>query len=129
MSHIGDSARIILVVEDYEDERELLRYYLDKKGYEVLTASNGDEGVLLARQSRPDLILMDISLPDRSGISATYKILKSPSLSGTPIVAITGFTNTDLHQDALAAGCRAVFLKPLTLDALEELLERHLSTA
>ncbi|MBC7929798.1 MAG: response regulator [Rubrivivax sp.] len=126
MANTEDRARTILVVEDYDDIRELMRHHLGKRGYEVITASNGEDAVILAERVRPDLILMDISLPERSGISATYKILKSPSLSGTPVVAVTGFTNADLHQDALDAGCRAVYLKPLTPEGLEEILALYM---
>jgi len=124
---ISHGSRIlkVLVVEDHADEREILRRYLESRGWEVHTAADGEEAVSAAQTSRPDIILMDIALPERSGISATYRILKTPGLESTPVVALTGFTNEDLRRDALAAGCREVLLKPVSPSDLDDLVLRY----
>ncbi|MGH9962023.1 MAG: response regulator, partial [Pyrinomonadaceae bacterium] len=82
-------AATILIVDDFDDMRFLLREWLERRGYKVVEAVDGNEAIEVARRERPALILMDIGLPQRSGISATYKIRKVPELSGTPIVAVT----------------------------------------
>jgi two-component system cell cycle response regulator DivK len=126
MTRNSAPAYTILVVEDYDDERELLRHYLDAYGYNVVEARDGEEAILAAEQSSPDLILMDIGLPERSGISATYKIRKKASNAQTPVIAITGYTDADLHQDAIDAGCREVLIKPLTLADIKRVLAEYL---
>ena len=105
MSQKPDDAPTILVVDDFEEMRATLRQWLERRGYRVLEAKDGDEAIDVAHLEHPDLILMDIGMPERSGISATYKIRKLPDLSGTPIVAVTAFDAANLHEDALKAGC------------------------
>ena len=119
------TGRTVLVVDDYEDERAILKQYLASIGYDVCEAGDGEEAVRVALLHEPELILMDISLPERSGISATYKILKNPSTSKAVVIAVTGYTTPDMHQDALNAGCAAVLVKPVTMDALREALDKY----
>jgi CheY-like chemotaxis protein len=83
---------MVMVVDDSEEHRCALRAWLQMKGYDVIEAGDGDEASVTASKEVPDLILMDIAMPNRSGISATYRILKDPHLREIPIVAITGFT-------------------------------------
>ncbi|MDX6710473.1 MAG: hypothetical protein QOH96_1489 [Blastocatellia bacterium] len=118
----------VLIVDDYEDERSILKQYLASIGYDVCEAGDGEEAVRVALLREPDLILMDIGLPERSGISATHKILKNPSTSKAVVIAVTGYTTPDLHQDALNAGCAAVLVKPVSLDALREALVMYFPT-
>lgn len=119
MSGNPNNAPTILVVDDFEDMRQVLRLWLESRGYEVVEAENGDEAIEVARNVRPALILMDIGMPERSGISATYKIRKE--LGGIPIVAVTAF-DADLREDALKAGCVACLTKPVDTAELEKLL-------
>jgi len=118
----------VLIVEDYDDERAILKRYFEGVGYEVCEAGDGEEAVRVALLREPELILMDIGLPERSGISATYKILKNPSTSKAVVIAVTGYSTPDLHQDALNAGCAAVLVKPVSMDALREALDKYLES-
>jgi CheY-like chemotaxis protein len=111
----------ILVVDDFEDIRLILRLWLESRGYRVVEAGDGDKAIEVARQVHPAHI-MDIGMPQRSGISATYKIQKDPELNGIPIVAITGYESADLHEDALKAGCVACLTKPVDTCALGKLM-------
>ncbi|HEY6119016.1 MAG TPA: response regulator [Pyrinomonadaceae bacterium] len=119
---------IILVVDDFEDIRLTLRHWLEKRGYRVVEAEDGDKAIEVARQVHPALILMDIGMPERSGISATYKIRKDPEMDGTLIVAITGYQSADLREDALTAGCVACLTKPVDLGELDKLVSSLLAT-
>jgi len=108
----------ILVVDDYSDNRTLLSTWLRAKGYKVLEARDGKEGLLQANRSNPDLILMDLAMPEMDGIEATRQIRQRRVLSRTPIFAISAYATHDVKDDALAAGCTEVFCKPLDLATL-----------
>jgi two-component system cell cycle response regulator DivK len=108
----------ILVIEDYSEGRILLSAWLRGKGYKVVEAKDGREGLLQANRVTPDLILMDLTLPEIDGVEATRQIRKRHLLAHTPIFAISGFATHEVRTDAIAAGCTAVFTKPLNLDAL-----------
>jgi len=112
------SASTILVVDDYVDNRTLLSAWLRAKGYKVVEAQDGREGVLQANRSNPDLILMDLAMPELDGIEATRQIRGRRTHSCTPIFAITAYGTNDVKADAMAAGCTEVFAKPLDLAAL-----------
>lgn len=114
-----NDAPTVLVVDDFEDMRKVLRRWLESRNYKVVEAENGDQAIEIALKVRPALILMDIGMPERSGISATYKIRKE--LSGIPIIAVTAF-DADLHEDALKAGCVACLTKPVDTNELDKLL-------
>jgi len=115
MSH-GTST--ILVVDDYSDNRTLLSSWLRAKGYKVVEAQDGKEGVQQANRSNPDLILMDLAMPELDGIEATRQIRQRRTFSRTPIFAISAYATYDVKDDALAAGCNEVFSKPLDLASL-----------
>lgn len=117
----------ILVADDFEDMRAMLRLWLERRGYEVVEASDGEKAIEIASKEHPDLIIMDIDMPHRSGISATYKIRKHPTLHKTPIVAITAYETADLHEDAIKAGCSDCLTKPVDTILLEKLLTRLLA--
>ncbi len=121
MDGTNNNTRTILIVDDFEELRSTLRLWLEQRGYEVVEARDGDEAIKVAHRAQPDLILMDIGMPERSGISATYKIRKDPDLSEIPIVAITAFGG-ELRADALKAGCVECLAKPLDTDELYKLL-------
>jgi CheY-like chemotaxis protein len=116
----------ILVVDDYSDNRTLLSAWLRAKGYKVLEAADGKEGVLQANRSNPDLILMDLAMPELDGIEATRQIRQRRRHSQTPIFAISAYATHDVKDDALAAGCTEVFAKPLDLPVLLGRIESSL---
>lgn len=116
----------VMVVEDFEDNRFMMRRLLELSGYRVLEAVNGEEAVDLARRERPGLILMDLSLPQLDGLAATRQIRQHAELRNVPIVAVSAHDTADFHADALAAGCNDYVTKPIDFDQLEELLIRLL---
>jgi CheY-like chemotaxis protein len=109
---------IILVIEDYTDSRTLLSSLLRAKGYKVVEARDGKEGLLQASRITPDLILMDLAMPEMDGVEATRQLRLRHTLSRTPIFVISAYATADVKQDAIAAGCAEVFLKPLEIEKL-----------
>jgi CheY-like chemotaxis protein len=112
----------VMVVEDFEDNRFMMRRLLEMSGYQVLEAINGEEAVEIAIRERPNLILMDLSLPLLDGLAATRRIRQYPDLRDVPIVAVSAHDTADFHADALAAGCNDYVTKPIDFDQLETLL-------
>ena len=102
----------ILVVEDQEDNRQILRDLLDSAGYEMTEAWDGEAGVSATKQQRPDLILMDIQLPHMDGYEATRRIKADPELKSIPIIAITSYALSGDDGKAHAAGCDGYVTKP-----------------
>ena len=124
MDEGGDSRPVVLVVEDFEDNRFMMRRLLEMSGYRVVEAVNGQEAVEAARRERPDLILMDLSLPKLDGLAATRRIRQEDGLREVPIVAVSAHDTADFHADALAAGCNEYVTKPIDFDQLVKLLSR-----
>jgi two-component system, cell cycle response regulator DivK len=120
------AALTVLVVEDFEDTRYLMRMELERRGYHVLEATNGEEGVALATNEHPDIVLMDIGLPVMDGIEATRRIRADEAARGLLIVALTAHHETEYRASALAAGCDAYLTKPIDFDWLIDLLGRLL---
>ena len=108
----------ILVIEDYTDSRTLLSSLLRAKGYKVVEARDGKEGVLQANRVTPDLILMDLAMPEMDGVEAARQLRQRTTLSRTPIFAISAYATADVKHDAIAAGCAEVFAKPLDIESL-----------
>jgi len=108
----------ILVVEDQEDNRRIIHDLLTSAGYEMIEAVSGEEGVTLAEQHRPDLILMDIQLPGVDGYEAARRIKANPALRHIPIIAVTSYALSGDEAKALAAGCDAYVAKPFSPRAL-----------
>ena len=108
----------ILIVEDNEMNRDMLSRRLARKGYEVQLAVDGGEGVARARASRPDLILMDMSLPVLDGWDATRQIKAAPETGAIPIIALTAHAMAGDREQALAAGCDDYDTKPIDLNRL-----------
>ena len=102
----------ILVVEDQEDNRQILRDLLSSAGYEMTEAWDGEASVSAARAQRPDLILMDIQLPLMDGYEATRRIKANPELKNIPIVVVTSYALSGDDGKARAAGCDAYVTKP-----------------
>ncbi|MDX6270009.1 MAG: two-component system, cell cycle response regulator DivK [Acidobacteriota bacterium] len=116
----------MLVVEDFEDTRFLMRLELEKRGFRVVEATDGEQGVEYATSERPDIILMDIGLPQIDGIEATRRIRADSSMRDVLIVALTAHHETEYRAQALAAGCDAYLTKPVDFDWLIDLLGRLL---
>jgi CheY-like chemotaxis protein len=118
----------VLLVEDTEDNRHMMRKLLELSGYRVVEAVNGEEAVAIAAEEQPDVILMDLSLPLIDGLAATRRIRKMSGLDVVPIIAVSAHDTADFHADALSAGCDAYITKPIDYVELEELVGRMLST-
>jgi two-component system cell cycle response regulator DivK len=119
----------ILLVEDNEMNRDMLSRRLVRQGYEVLLAQDGERGVAMAAEERPDLVLMDMSLPILDGWEATRRLKADPSTKVIPIIALTAHALTADREKALAAGCDDYDTKPIELARLLEKITRLLPKA
>jgi len=108
----------ILVVEDQEDNRQILRDLLATAGYDMIEAEDGMQAVAAASEHRPDLILMDIQLPELDGYEATRRIKANPALSAIPIIVVTSYALSGDEEKAREAGCNAYVAKPYSPRAL-----------
>jgi two-component system, cell cycle response regulator DivK len=108
----------ILVIEDYCDTRELLSGMLRYKGFHVIEAEDGLEGLLKASANCPDLIILDLALPEMDGVEAARRIHEQPKLSRTPIFVVSAFVTKEVEKDVRAAGCVEIFPKPFDVDQL-----------
>jgi len=117
----------VLLVEDTEDNRFMMRRLLEMSGYRVVEAMNGEEAVNLARAEQPQLILMDLSLPVIDGLAATRLIRKLPALQSTPIIAVSAHDTSDFQDEAVEAGCNSYVTKPIDFNQLEQLIEQLLT--
>ena len=122
----NDEGVTVLLVEDTEDNRFMMRRLLEMSGYRVVEATNGDEAVKLAEAEVPGLILMDLSLPIIDGLAATRLIRKLPQLAKTPIIAVSAHDTSDFLTEALQAGCNSYITKPIDFNELEQLIVREL---
>lgn len=118
----------VLLVEDTEDNRQMMRRLLELSGYRVVEAINGREAVEIASRVEPNIILMDLSLPLIDGLAATRRIRMLPGLSKVPIVAVSAHDTADFHKDALAAGCDAYITKPIDYPELEQIVSGLLAS-
>jgi len=114
--------RTVLIVEDSDDARYFMRLSLEQLGYLIIEAENGAVAVEVAQRERPDIILMDLSLPILDGIAATEKIRASDGLGAVPVIAVTAHQETDFRAGAKAAGFDAYVTKPIDIDFLSELI-------
>lgn len=112
----------VLLVEDTEDNRFMMRRLLELSGYQVSEAVNGVEAVRAAERNAPEIILMDLSLPMVDGLAATRQIRQLPGLQHVPIIAVSAHDSADFHAEALSAGCDAYITKPIDYSELEELI-------
>lgn len=104
----------ILVVEDQEDNRKIVRDLVTTSGYELVEATTGEEGLELAESERPDLILMDIQLPGLDGYEVTRRIKANPGLRHIPIIVVTSYALSGDDKKAFAAGCDGYVTKPFS---------------
>ncbi|MBA3530599.1 MAG: response regulator [Ardenticatenales bacterium] len=113
----------ILIVEDNPNNRDMLTTILKFHGFETIQAEDGQQAIEKARETVPDLILMDLSMPVMNGWDATRQIKQDPALAHIPIVAVSAYDMLQDKEAALAAGCDAFLSKPLNMFALKERLE------
>jgi CheY-like chemotaxis protein len=120
---VGQTAgQTILVVDDFDDTRLLLRTWLEKKGFRVVEAADGNAAVAEAERERPDLIIMDVEMPELDGLSATRKIRQIDQLDEVPIVVVSAYGADLFREDALAAGCNEYVSTPFEPADLERLI-------
>lgn len=119
--------RTILVVDDMRDNLILLSLHLQQLGYRVVTANNGEDALGVAQLARPDLILMDIAMPQQDGLAATRSIREVPELQSVPVIALTAFDTGGFRQAAFDAGFNGYLTKPIDFERLEKLMSMLLS--
>ena len=118
------SAKTVLYVEDNEFNRKIVRQLLSATTYRLLEATDGEQGVALAFESRPDLVLMDIQLPKLSGLDATRRIRQDPRTAHVPIIVVTSFALSGDDQKAIEAGASAYLAKPYSPRQMLELIRK-----
>jgi len=119
---------LVLVVEDYQDAREMYAAYLQFSGYDVAEAANGVEAIEKARELLPDIVLMDLALPRMDGWEATRRLKSDPKTKDIPVVALTGHALAGHAEGAREAGCDAFVTKPCLPDALVVEIKRLLDS-
>jgi CheY-like chemotaxis protein len=118
--------RTIMVVDDNEDLREMLRFMVERLGYTVVEAENGREAIEIANRRCPDLILMDLSMPVMDGFAATRLLREIEDMCRIPIIAISANRREQSQDEALAAGCNEYLTKPVNFHQLNRLLSTWL---
>ncbi len=116
----------ILVVEDNETNLYLIRFILEKKGYTIIAADTGLDGVVLAVDEQPDLIIMNIQLPDIDGLESTKRIRASEAAGEIPIVALTSYAMDGDEEKALTAGCTGYLSKPIDPVTFADTIAKYL---
>ena len=112
----------VLLVEDFEDTRLFMRLELEEQGFIVFEAENGEVAVEIAAREKPNVILMDLTLPLMDGFTATKLIRQNDELKNVPIIAVTAHQEDDFRSDAKASGFDAYVTKPIDVDWLKELI-------
>ena len=116
----------ILYIEDNEQNLYLITYLLNAKGYEVIQARNGEDGLTLAKEQNPDLILLDIQLPGLDGYGIAKRLRQIPDLRNVPIVAVTSYAMVGDKEKAFASGCNGYVEKPIDPDTFTRQIEEHI---
>ncbi len=119
------NSKTVLVVDDYQDTRVMMKFLLEQLGCAVMEAKDGWNAVEMVQKQIPDLILMDMALPTVSGISATKLIKRIKEASQVPIIAFTG-SGQFIYQQAMDAGCDALLEKPIDTEKLETVIAKYL---
>ena len=119
----------VLIVEDNVDNFELVRFLLERAGYEVLSAANGLEGLDAAKRELPDLILMDLSMPEMDGWNATAHLKADEHTRGIPVLALTAHTLPGDRKRAIDAGCDGYISKPINVASFDKLVATLLRQA
>ena len=116
----------ILLAEDFDDTRLMMKLWLTKKGYRVLEAESGEEAIALAQSQRPALIIMDVMMPGLNGLDATRRIREDQSLKKTPIVVVSAYGAAEYRAKAINAGCTEYVSTPFEPEMLGRLIEKLL---
>jgi len=116
----------ILIVEDSPQNMRLLEMVLGAKGYTLLEATDGEEGLDMAMREQPDLIIMDIQLPKMDGLEVTRKLRETPAFSHTPIIGITAYAMKGDRERVIESGCDAYLSKPISTRELPEVIAQML---
>lgn len=122
-----DPTHTVLVVDDMSDNLILISLSLQDMGYRVVTASNGEDALNVAKLARPNLILMDIAMPHQDGLAATRRIREEAELKEVPVVALTAFDTDGFRQAAFDAGFNGYLTKPIDFERLKKLMHMLLS--
>jgi CheY-like chemotaxis protein len=122
MSTATNGPRTILVVDDFDDTRLLLRTWLERRGFRVIEAENGIQAINQAETESPDLIIMDMQMPQLDGLAATRRIRKLESMNSVPIVAVSAYGADQFRELALAAGCNEYVSTPFEPATLEGII-------
>ena len=128
MNETADNNPTLMVVDDDEDCRVLLSDVLEREGYQVIAASDGVEAQRIALENTPQLILMDVGMPDIDGLSALWRIREYPELAEVPVLIVTAYDSYDLRAEAASVGCQGYVTKPIDLDELKMLVDLCLRT-
>jgi two-component system, cell cycle response regulator DivK len=119
--------RKILIVEDNEQNMYLMTFLLENYGYKIIQAFNGKEGIRLAQETKPDVILLDIQLPEMNGYQVAEELRKDHLLSSVPIIAVTSYAMAGDKERALAAGATGYIEKPINPDTFITQLQEYIS--
>jgi CheY-like chemotaxis protein len=119
---VDETERTILIVDDFDDTRLLLRTWLQKKNFRIVEAENGYRAIAAAKKIKPDLIIMDVEMPELDGLEATRRIRKLSGFAKVPIVAVSAYGADQYRELALAAGCNEYVSTPFEPDELERLI-------
>jgi len=122
-NYTADALRTILLVEDFDDTRLMMKLWLVKNGYRVVEAETGEEAINAAQRELPDLIIMDVMMPGMNGLDATRGIREYQALRRTPIVAVSGYGADEYRSLAIEAGCNEYVSTPFDPGALAELIK------
>lgn len=123
----NETGQTVLVVDDMSDNLILISLSLQDFGYRVVTATNGADALNVAKLARPDLILMDIAMPQQDGLAATRRIREESELQDVPVVALTAFDTDGFRQAAFDAGFNGYLTKPIDFDRLRNLIVKLLA--
>jgi two-component system cell cycle response regulator DivK len=115
----------ILIVEDNKDSSEIIGLFITKSGHHPIKAKNSKEAITLAEAEEPDLVLMDLDLPDADGIKTTALLRKNPKTSQIPVVAVTAWMSALWEEKALKAGIATYLIKPVSPQTLKETIEDY----
>jgi two-component system cell cycle response regulator DivK len=116
---------VVMLVEDYDDARQVMRRLLEVSGCRVLEATNGEEAIGLSQRESLDLILMDLNMPVLDGFTATLRIREYERTRDVPVVAVTAYDTAEFRAAAGAVGCCEYIVKPLDFDRLAALIRRY----
>lgn len=126
-NNAGGPIYTILVVEDFEDTRLLMKVWLGKKGYRIVEAADGEKAMEVALRESPDLIIMDVEMPGIDGLTATRNMRQHESLRNVPIITISAYAADQYRAAAVEAGSNEYVSTPFDPETLEKLIESYLS--